>query len=1134
MSDEKISIRLTDGVDPAISANLKGIAKQAQTAHNAVTKLQTALKGVSSSAGLQKLQTELAKTGLAQQKLATEVNKTNTAYLNSENALNRAIAAEAKAATATTRLTTAQTNSATAAQRLAAAQVQTATATAQARTAAANAATAHIRTATAQTQSQTAAQGLAAATARASTAQTQGKTAAARLAAAQTATSTAASNAAAASDRASLAALRLAQAKAKAAQATQGATNSLWGYVRAGAAVLGAGFGAKAIIDIGDAYTILQNKLQNVTESQSQVNLLTKELFNLANGTRASIGETATAYVRFDRALKILGKSQKESLRLTETVNKALIVSGTAPQEAASALLQLSQGFNAGRLQGDEFRAVSENIPIVLDAVAKALDVPINKVKQMSTEGKITAEVLFNAFKLIEKQVDVTFAKTLPTVGQAMVVAKNKATQFFGELNKSVGFTAALSTGILLLSNHVDILAAGVAVLGTALLVAMGPTILAAISAVGGAIATMTLAIAANPIGLLIVGISTAIALFTIFSDKIKVTSEGFATLQDVGTAVWYYIKDAAAIAIDFISNGWNIAIDFINKKTNGWGEQFRNIGTLIMSLTKKYANFVIASWAFAFKAVSAIWEAGPTGFKKVFSEIGNMAKETFAKDYLGDIGKSVLNRAEEIAAARKLAADAEKNTKLRGSDINQTAGGDGKAELKRAEALEKINLQLDGEISRMFKLQPAREAEAKLDQFLISKKIKLTDEERASIMKKIEAISNASEVQKQFDAIYSQAVGPANAYNATLEAANKLLEQGAITKEQYSRAVLKSSEAYENSLDPLRQYNKDLDDQFRLLQFIGAQKEIEQQIIQVENKLLAEGIDLKTKENGAARQQIANLRERLELLKEQAATESTQNALVEVQVQNPLEKLEIQHQKELSEYEGFKQAQANIDEKYRILKERARAQEHMQTLQGTQQMFGGLAALAEQHAHKNRESRLRWKAMAIVEAGINTARSIMQVVADPTIPTLAKIPQAISIGAFGLAQINEIRRRQFYNGGWTGNMGRDEIAGVVHGQEYVMNAATTSRVGVENLAALQSGAASVQRNSGVSNATNKGGSGSSITHKGDVIIPVNMPAGATRREAREAGAAVADGYMSRMQEWKRLEKDSEFYGVKS
>ncbi|MCJ9138043.1 hypothetical protein K5F00_18250 [Acinetobacter baumannii] len=45
-----------------------------------------------------------------------------------------------------------------------------------------------------------------------------------------------------------------------------------------------------------------------------------------------------------------------------------------------------------------------------------------------------------------------------------------------------------------------------------------------------------------------------------------------------------------------------------------------------------------------------------------------------------------------------------------------------------------------------------------------------------------------------------------------------------------------------------------------------------------------------------------------------------------------------------------------------------------------------------------------------------------------------------------------------FSSGGYTGNMGRGDVAGVVHGQEYVLNAAATKRVGVDTLNAINSG----------------------------------------------------------------------------
>lgn len=59
-------------------------------------------------------------------------------------------------------------------------------------------------------------------------------------------------------------------------------------------------------------------------------------------------------------------------------------------------------------------------------------------------------------------------------------------------------------------------------------------------------------------------------------------------------------------------------------------------------------------------------------------------------------------------------------------------------------------------------------------------------------------------------------------------------------------------------------------------------------------------------------------------------------------------------------------------------------------------------------------------------------------------------------IGGSMSSQLNA--KLKFASGGYTGNIPQSDIAGVVHGQEFVMNAAATRRLGVPFLEALQSG----------------------------------------------------------------------------
>ena len=1210
---ENIEIKVQDKVDSSISTKLKGIASDARTADSAVKNLQSSLKSISASSGLSRLQSELARTAILQQKLATETQKTQAAMANVEAALQRAIAAEAKANAALNQLSAMQSKAAAEAQRLATAQQQTAAAAAQAQaaqanlaaaqtnsatasqrlataqqqttTATANAAAAQTRAATAQVQGQTAAQNLASATTRASTAQTQGATAAARLATEQQRTAVQTANAAAANDRAALAALRLAQAQQRAGQASQTAGQQIAGYVKAAAGIAGVTLSAGAILSSADAYTTLQNKLQNVTESQAQVNTLTKELFELANNTRSGVEETATAFTRFDRSLKQMGKSQEDSLRLTETINKALIVSGATATEAGSALLQLSQGFNAGKLQGDEFRAVSENMPVVLDAVAKALNVPINRVKQLSTEGKITSEVLFNAFKLIQDQVDATFNKTTPTIGQSLTVLKNSAIQFFGELDKATGVTASLSKFILLLANNMKTLAVIATAVGVALLLSFGPTLLAALTSATAAVKAFTVALASNPIGLIAVALATVIAYLTLFRDEINLGIDDVTTLGDLFRAafegigqviddvtmivgqLWADMTEGASGALgeitsavgDSVSSWMEDYTSFFQTERTGWAAALENTAKVLDAI----AGFITGLATFAGRAMAEVvitvqngiangynyivgWiekvtnlaiesanklraMVGKAGYELVnFERMGSAGQTEFESwgklwaESLEDGFKSqggamqnvvngLFDRAQTIGAARRAGA----NAQLRGGGASQlSADADSKAAKaaeKRALALEKINTQLDNELSRMFQLQPQREAQAKMDQIeesLIQKKIKLTDDERSSIMAKIKAVQDATEVQKQFDAIYNDAVGPLKEYNATQEAANKLLATGAITQEQYSRAVLKSSEAYANSQDPMRQYNKDLQQQFDLLNMLPKQREVEQQIMQVQNDLLSKGIVLNE-------QELAQLRERLTLLQQLNAVSQQEQQLMANSVdkrQAYIDQLTAINNLLKNPDSGFTKSdaltaigntdagqflvgspemlQAQVDqlgENYAqidalrqadLISEQTAAAAKMQIWNAQQNaqlstaktFFGALEGL--QSSSNSKMARIG-KAAAIANAIVNTYQSATGAYASlasiPYVgPALGAAAAAAAIAA-GMANVAQIRAQNtggYKEGGYTGSIGVNEVAGVVHGQEFVMDAATTARVGVANLEALRSGAAQVTQNS--------------------------------------------------------------------
>ncbi|MHB0844760.1 phage tail length tape measure family protein [Stutzerimonas nitrititolerans] len=122
--------------------------------------------------------------------------------------------------------------------------------------------------------------------------------------------------------------------------------------------------------------------------------------------------------------------------------------------------------------------------------------------------------------------------------------------------------------------------------------------------------------------------------------------------------------------------------------------------------------------------------------------------------------------------------------------------------------------------------------------------------------------------------------------------------------------------------------------------------------------------------------------------------------------------------------------------------------------------------------------------------AAAATATTTATQAAAAATTTAAWTPAAIvsSIGSFGTAAaiglaavVAALAFKGFRTGGYTGGGGVDDIAGVVHGKEFVFDAAATSRIGVSNLEALRAGktldgaVASVRADGGV------GGSGMNV-----------------------------------------------------
>lgn len=146
---------------------------------------------------------------------------------------------------------------------------------------------------------------------------------------------------------------------------------------------------------------------------------------------------------------------------------------------------------------------------------------------------------------------------------------------------------------------------------------------------------------------------------------------------------------------------------------------------------------------------------------------------------------------------------------------------------------------------------------------------------------------------------------------------------------------------------------------------------------------------------------------------------------------------------------------------------------ENESKLESASSFFGAFAAL---QTSTWKELAAVGKAAAIAQATIDGILSVQKALASyPPPVSYAMAASAAAAAAINVAKITGVAG--FETGGYTGNVGRSSVAGVVHGQEYVMDADTVKRIGVDNLDAMRSGAAMVQQPNGP---VISGGSGAS------------------------------------------------------
>lgn len=217
---------------------------------------------------------------------------------------------------------------------------------------------------------------------------------------------------------------------------------------------------AKEFIKLADAHTELSNKLKLVSENELQHAQAMSAVYDISMKTAQSTQAVSAVYQSFAQNAKELGINQRQVAEVTETISKAVAISGASTAEAQNSLTQFGQVLLMGKFRAQEYNSVMTQTPAVMQAIARGLGVTMAELKAMSDDGKLTTDKIIQGLERSKKSVDELYSKTSTTMSGAMQNLSTATQKWVGEMDSSLGVSQKVVNVLDLLAKDLDTVAA--------------------------------------------------------------------------------------------------------------------------------------------------------------------------------------------------------------------------------------------------------------------------------------------------------------------------------------------------------------------------------------------------------------------------------------------------------------------------------------------------------------------------------------------------------------------------------------------------------------------------------------------------------------------------------------------------
>ena len=196
------------------------------------------------------------------------------------------------------------------------------------------------------------------------------------------------------------------------------------------------------LVNTSDQLTSINARLRLMTGSAEAAAAAQEEIYQAAMRSRGAYADMADFVSQFGTVAGNAFTGTDELVAFAEQIQKQMAISGASGASAQAALVQLTQGLASGTLRGEELNSVLEQTPMIAQTIAEYMGVTTGEMRELASEGKVTAEVVKNAMLGAAEETNAQFEQMPMTWAQVWTMFQNVAIQALDPVLDAISWLA--------------------------------------------------------------------------------------------------------------------------------------------------------------------------------------------------------------------------------------------------------------------------------------------------------------------------------------------------------------------------------------------------------------------------------------------------------------------------------------------------------------------------------------------------------------------------------------------------------------------------------------------------------------------------------------------------------------------